>query len=85
MIWYVDLDFRVREDADQVLTLETFKSNNAMGGTPKHIKKDWGLGGVLILGDSEEGMKAGTMLWGGLPNLIWVRVITLLHLARMRC
>jgi hypothetical protein len=44
-----------------------------MGGIPKHIKKDWGLGGVLMMGDAEDGKKAGTMLWGGLPNLIWVR------------
>jgi hypothetical protein len=85
MIWYVDSDFWVTEDADQVLTLEIFKSNNAMGGTPKHIKKDWGLGGVLIMGDSEDGKKTGTMLWGGLPNLIWVCLSTLLHSARVRC
>lgn len=44
-----------------------------MGGTPKEIEKDWGLGGVLITQDSPDGKKAGTMLWGGLPNLIWVR------------
>lgn len=44
-----------------------------MGGTPKQIKKDWGLGGVLILQDAPDAMKAGTMLWGGYPNLIWVR------------
>lgn len=50
-----------------------FQANNAMGGTPKHIKKDWGLGGVLIMGDAEDGKKTGTMLWGGYPNLIWVR------------
>ncbi|OAL50922.1 beta-lactamase/transpeptidase-like protein [Pyrenochaeta sp. DS3sAY3a] len=45
--------------------------NNAMGGTPKSIKKDWGLGGLLITKDAPDGKKAGTMLWGGLPNLIW--------------
>ena len=48
-----------------------------MGGTAKEIEKDWGLGGVLIMQDSPDGKKAGTMLWGGLPNLIWVRIITL--------
>lgn len=49
-----------------------FQANNAMGGAPKTIKKDWGLGGVLIMQDAPDGKKAGTMLWGGLPNLIWV-------------
>jgi hypothetical protein len=43
-----------------------------MGGIPKHIKKDWGLGGILIMSDLDDGKKAGTMIWGGYPNLIWV-------------
>jgi hypothetical protein len=42
-----------------------------MGGTPKHVTKDYGLGGVLIMSDAPDGKKAGTMLWGGYPNLIW--------------
>ncbi|KAF2128336.1 beta-lactamase/transpeptidase-like protein [Dothidotthia symphoricarpi CBS 119687] len=45
--------------------------NNAMGGTPQSIVKDWGLGGILLTSDSEEGMAAGSMIWGGLPNLVW--------------
>ncbi|KAF2823894.1 beta-lactamase/transpeptidase-like protein [Ophiobolus disseminans] len=46
--------------------------NNAMGGTPKHEIKDWGLGGMLLMSDDDEtGMKAGTMLWNGYPNMIW--------------
>lgn len=43
-----------------------------MGGTPKDIKKDWGLGGLLVMDDLPDGRKAGTMIWGGAPNLIWV-------------
>lgn len=46
--------------------------NNAMGGTDKSQKKDWGLGGLLLLADQPDGKAAGTMIWGGLPNLIWV-------------
>jgi hypothetical protein len=46
--------------------------NNAMGGAAKEVEKDWGLGGLLILGDQPDGKAAGTMIWGGLPNLIWV-------------
>lgn len=45
--------------------------NNAMGGTSKDKKKDWGLGGLLLLEDQQDGKAAGTMIWGGLPNLIW--------------
>jgi hypothetical protein len=50
-----------------------------MGGTPKNIKKDWGLGGVLVTSDLPDGRKNGTMIWGGAPNLIWVSVIILLE------
>jgi hypothetical protein len=49
-----------------------FQANNAFGGTQKNLTKDWGLGGLLIMGDADDGKKAGTMLWGGYPNLIWV-------------
>lgn len=45
--------------------------NNAFGGVPSEIGKDWGLGGLVIDGDKGDGMREGTMLWGGLPNLIW--------------
>lgn len=50
-------------------------ANNAMGGTPKDLKKDWGLGGLLLMGDAPDGKKEGTMIWGGLPNLIWVSLL----------
>jgi hypothetical protein len=57
-----------------LLTIDApgLKANNAMGGTSKQVKKDWGLGGVLVMDDAPDGKKAGTMIWGGLPNLIWV-------------
>ncbi|KAF2841066.1 beta-lactamase/transpeptidase-like protein [Patellaria atrata CBS 101060] len=38
---------------------------------PKGTKVNWGLGGVIISGDLPTGRKAGTMPWGGLPNLKW--------------
>jgi CubicO group peptidase (beta-lactamase class C family) len=57
--------------------LQDDMTNNAMGGTPKEMKKDWGLGGLLLCGDSPDGKKEGTMLWGGLPNLIWVSISTM--------
>ncbi|KAL1793726.1 hypothetical protein ACET3X_008708 [Alternaria dauci] len=46
-------------------------NNNAMGGTPKDLIKDHGLGGIIITSDAPDGKKAGTMHWGGYPNLIW--------------
>lgn len=30
-----------------------------------------GLGGLLILSDTETGIKSGTLTWSGLPNLLW--------------
>jgi hypothetical protein len=55
--------------------LTHIKVNNAMGGTPKNLIKDWGLGGMLLTTDDDEtGMKAGTMLWNGYPNMIWVSI-----------
>jgi CubicO group peptidase (beta-lactamase class C family) len=52
--------------------LQSDFANNAMGGTPMDIEKDHGLGGLLLGGDTPSGMKAGTLIWGGLPNLTWV-------------
>lgn len=43
-----------------------------MGGTDRSVKKDWGLGGLLLAEDQPDGKKAGTMIWAGLPNLGWV-------------
>jgi hypothetical protein len=48
-----------------------------MGGTPKNSKKDWGLGGLLLRDDLPDGKAAGTMIWGGLPNLTWVSELPL--------
>ncbi|KAL5121770.1 hypothetical protein ACEQ8H_000457 [Pleosporales sp. CAS-2024a] len=47
-------------------------ASRALGGTAKTAKKDWGLGGVLY-GEKvdERPFEAGTMIWGGYPNLIW--------------
>lgn len=45
-----------------------------MGGTPKDTVKDWGLGGLVLPTDLPDGRKAGTMIWGGAPNLIWVYI-----------
>ncbi|KAF1839102.1 beta-lactamase/transpeptidase-like protein [Decorospora gaudefroyi] len=51
--------------------LKTQQMNNAVGGMDQGIRKDWGLGGLLLMGDGKDGKKAGTMVWCGLPNLSW--------------
>ncbi|KAF2263886.1 beta-lactamase/transpeptidase-like protein [Lojkania enalia] len=45
--------------------------NDALGGTPPDIKDDWGLGGLMLTSDAPDGKRAGTMIWGGYPNLAW--------------
>lgn len=53
--------------------------NRMMGGMPSGSRKDWGLGGLLILDTLPGWRRAGTMTWGGTPNLTWVRDIPILH------
>ena len=48
-----------------------YQVNRLMGGTPMESPKSWGLGGLIVLDDCPDGRKAGTMIWGGLPNLLW--------------
>lgn len=44
----------------------------AMIGYPPELQVDWGFGGVISLNDMPDGSrKAGTMAWGGQPNLTW--------------
>lgn len=42
----------------------------------KHLLRpdeyDWGLGGVLIDGDSHQCLRKGTLLWSGLYHILWV-------------
>ncbi|EMD67843.1 hypothetical protein COCSADRAFT_34624 [Bipolaris sorokiniana ND90Pr] len=51
--------------------LEDKAASNAMDGLPIGVPKDHALGGVILTGDGPDGKKAGTMVWGGYPNLIW--------------
>lgn len=39
----------------------------------KEIEKDYGLGAMLIMQETETGVKKGSLQWGGYPNLYWVR------------
>lgn len=45
---------------------------DGMGIIPESVEKNWALGGIINEGDVPGGRAAGTMTWGGLPNLVWV-------------
>ncbi|THV08209.1 beta-lactamase [Dendrothele bispora CBS 962.96] len=56
--------------------IRAFMDNNPLSyillrGLPMSIKYNWGLGGLLMLEDAPGRRKAGSMMWGGLPNLSW--------------
>ncbi|KAK1749882.1 acyltransferase LovD [Echria macrotheca] len=45
--------------------------NRMMGDMPLETTKDWGLAGLITLDDIPGWRSAGTLTWGGLPNLTW--------------
>ncbi|KAF2474095.1 beta-lactamase/transpeptidase-like protein [Lindgomyces ingoldianus] len=53
--------------------MQNAEANNAMGGISQEVRKDYALGGLFLCGDAPggKGMKEGTLMWGGVPNLIW--------------
>lgn len=56
--------------------LEVPAYNRVMGAMPTEARKDWGLGGLLLLDDLPGWRSKGTMCWGGAPNLSWVSYIS---------
>ncbi|RFU25797.1 hypothetical protein B7463_g10540, partial [Scytalidium lignicola] len=52
--------------------LEAEKDSWAMGGVVAPVDVNYALGGLIAERDEEGGRRAGTMSWGGLPNLSWV-------------
>ncbi|KAL8728318.1 MAG: hypothetical protein Q9166_005461 [cf. Caloplaca sp. 2 TL-2023] len=44
-----------------------------LGGLPGEMKKDYGLAGLLLLEDLPDSRRSGTLTWGGMPNLTWIR------------
>ncbi|KAK7737320.1 hypothetical protein SLS53_006623 [Cytospora paraplurivora] len=57
-------------DALQALS-KVPRLNRMMGGMPPSARRDWGLGGLLVLDDVPGWRGKGTMAWGGTPNLTW--------------
>lgn len=43
-----------------------------VGDFPDNVQYDWGIGGILVEGDTQGRRKKGTLIWSGLPNLLWV-------------
>lgn len=41
------------------------------GGVMTGMEIGYGLGGMIFLNDVEGGRRAGTIAWGGYPNLLW--------------
>lgn len=54
--------------------------NYMLGGMPVGTRKDWALGGLLVLDNLPGWRRKGTMSWGGTPNLTWVRFLRVLLL-----
>lgn len=47
-------------------------ANNAMCGTNKSVRKNWGLAGMLLDEDDHAGGRVkDTLVWAGLPGLAW--------------
>jgi CubicO group peptidase (beta-lactamase class C family) len=44
--------------------------NQAFIGMPQEVRADFGIGGMMNL-DAYPGRKAGSLAWGGYPNLLW--------------
>lgn len=44
---------------------------DAFASQPQGTKVNWGLGGMLVMEDSEYGKKSGTMSWSGVANTLW--------------
>jgi CubicO group peptidase (beta-lactamase class C family) len=44
---------------------------DVFGGVPGGMEITYGLGGMIYLKDVEGGRRAGSMAWGGYPNLVW--------------
>lgn len=72
----IDLMFQhdhLGEAARQVLqaTFEDPTMSAMFGGFDPSVGVTHGLGGMIFLGDTPGGRRAGTMNWGGYPNLLW--------------
>jgi len=59
--------------AKEALIRETKNPGWIVGDIPNTGEYDWGLGGLLIDGESHPYRRKGAMMWSGAYNLTWVR------------
>ncbi|KFX90972.1 hypothetical protein V490_06166 [Pseudogymnoascus sp. VKM F-3557] len=64
---------QIGEGAKRALTLYNDALAAAGIFTSRKIGTDlnYGLGGLLVMSEYETGLRAGSMTWSGLPNLLW--------------
>ncbi|KAH7037578.1 beta-lactamase/transpeptidase-like protein [Microdochium trichocladiopsis] len=63
------LSSKAKAELNKLLRIKEVR--DGMGNIPESVSKDWSLGGIINEGDVPGGRLAGTMTWGGLPNLVW--------------
>lgn len=72
----VDELFRPQLFGTVLKSFEAFRNApmwaNTFGSHPAGTKVNHGLGGMLVLDDMSTGLRGGTMLWSGLPNMLWL-------------
>ena len=62
-------------EAMRVLWADEANTKLFVGEFQPHVRKDWGLGGLLIRDGTEGWRRKDTLVWSGLPNLFWVGII----------
>ncbi len=67
------LNAKQREKLDECLDLPVWICRSIL----ERGQYNWGLGGVLIDGDSKTGLQDGALMWSGLYHILWVRNIPL--------
>ena len=59
-------------EAMRVLWEDEANSRFFVGEFQPQVRKDWGLGGLLLRDATEGWRRKNTLVWSGLPNLFWV-------------
>ena len=62
-------------EAMRVLWEDQASARYFVGEFEPQVRKDWGLGGLLVRDGTEGWRRRNTLVWSGLPNLFWVSVI----------
>ena len=66
------LDEQCREALDNLILTDPEQRNYLCPIFPPSAKKNWSLAGMLLEEEQPGWMRKGTVVWGGLPCLVWV-------------